>query len=132
MSATIVPDFQVLTQSCARGRTGEIAWADRCRRLARVLLNGDTYIAESVGLAIAKQVTADPIELSNLDARTRTSRYLWRTAADLIAAQVERDKFAAEQIELMTKLRREQDMHLAIVRWARRPVIPPPDFRMDE
>jgi hypothetical protein len=132
MSATIVPDFQVLTQTCARARTGEIAWADRCRRVARVLLNGDTYIAESVGLAIAKQVTADPIELSNLDARARTSRYLWRTAADLIAAQVERDKFASEQVELMSKLRREQDMHLAIVRWSGRPVIPPSDFRMDE
>ena len=132
MSATIVPDFQVLTQTCARARTGEIAWADRCRRVARVLMNSDTYIAESVGVAIAKQVTSDPIELSNLDTRARTSRYLWRTAADLIAAQVERDKFAREQIELMSKLRREQDMHLAIVRWSRRPVVPPPGFRMDE
>ena len=132
MSATIVPDFQVLTFSCARARTGEMAWADRCRRVARVLMNGDTYIAESVGLAIAKQVTADPIELSNLDARARTSRYLWRTAAELIAAQVERDKFASEQIELMSKLRREQDMHLAIVRWSGRPVIPPKDFTMDD
>jgi len=132
LSATIIPEFQPLTLGCSRGRTGDPQWAERCRRASRVLMNADTFLAESVGIALARQVTAEPTEIAKLDERARTAGYLWRTAADLIAAQIERDKFAVEQVKLMKKLRREQDMHLAIVRWSGRPVVPPADFKLEE
>lgn len=95
-------------------------------------MSGDTYLAESVGIVIARQVTADPAELAKLNDRARASRYLWRTAAEIVSSQVERDKFAAEHLKLMAKLHREQDVHLAITRWSGRPITPPADFRMDE
>jgi hypothetical protein len=132
LAPTIVPAFQPLAAGCSRQRTGEAVWADRCRRVAQILMNGDTYIAESFGITLAKQVTSDPIQIAKLDDRARSSRYLWRTSAEIISSQVERDKFAAEQLKLMSKLHREQDVHSAITRWAGRPLTPPPDFRMDE
>jgi hypothetical protein len=128
LGSTIVPPLQPLMLACSRTRTSEQAWADRCRRVARVLMNGDTYIAESIGTRIAQQVAAETNEQTQLKERGRTSRYLWRVYAELSNSQVERDKFALELIELMRKLRREQDVHLAVVRWAGRPVMPPPDW----
>jgi hypothetical protein len=133
LAGTAVPSLQPLTAACSRVRMSEAAWAERCRRAARVLMRGDTYIVESFGLAIAKQgAVADPVELAKLDERARTSRYLWRTSAEIITSQVERDKFAAEHLKLMRMVKREQDVHSAITRWAGRPTTPPPDFRMDE
>jgi hypothetical protein len=132
LGEAIVPSLQPIASACTKFRTADAAWSERCRRVAHVLMSGDTYLAESVGLAIARQVTADPVQLANLNDRARASRYLWRTSAELVASQVERDKFAAEHLKLMAKLRREQDVHLAITRWSGQPITPPPDFRMDE
>lgn len=122
---TIVPPMQPLTLACSRTRTSDAQWAERCRRVARVLMNSDTYIAESIGTSIAQLVTPDASEQASLSEKARTSRYLWRTYASITNSQVERDKFALELLELMRKLRREQDVHLAVVRWAGRPTTPP-------
>jgi hypothetical protein len=133
LAGTAVPSLQSITAACTRVRLSDAAWTERCRRLAQVLMRSDTYIVESFGLAIAKQVSVgDPLELVKLDERERTARYLWRTSAEIIGSQVERDKFAAEHLKLMRMVKREQDVHSAITRWAGRPVTPPDDFRMDE
>jgi hypothetical protein len=129
LGATIVPQFQPLTLACSRTRTTEQQWAERCRRAARVLMNSDTYIAESIGIALAQQVAPDTTQQTQLKERARTARYLWRTYAEITNSQIERDKFAVELVELMRKLRREQDVQLAVVRWARRPVTPPPEWQ---
>jgi hypothetical protein len=129
---TIVPSLQPFTAACSRARTADPVWAERCRRVTQVLMRSDTYVVESVGIVLARQVTQDPIELSTLDTRARGARYLWRTSAGLIGSQVERDKFATEHVKLMQRLRREQDVHLAIVRWSGRPITPPEGFRMDD
>ena len=132
MGATIVPAFAALTTACSRLRTSEAEWAARCGRVAKVLLNSDTYLAESVGLRLALQVTADTLASAQLAERARTSRYRWRATSEIIGTQLERDKFALELLELMTTLRREQDVHLAVVRWAGQPITPSADFSMDE
>lgn len=125
LGETIVPPLQPLTLACGRTRTAEPGWAQRCSKLAQVLANGDTYVVEALGLKIAQQVTADALEQNRLAQRTLTARYLWRESGTIIESQVERDKFAAQLVELMRKLRREQDVHLAVVRWAGLPVVPP-------
>ena len=133
LAGTAVPSLQPLTAACTRVRLSDSTWAERCRRVARVMMRSDTYIVESFGIAIAKQVSVgDPVELAKLDERERTARYLWRTSAEIIGSQVERDKFAAEHLKLMRSVKREQDVHSAITRWAGRPTTPPEDFRMDE
>jgi hypothetical protein len=129
LGATIVPPLQPLTLACTRARTSEQQWADRCRRVARVLMNGDTYLVESLGTSLAQQVVPETSEQTKLNERARTSRYRWRTYAEITNSQIERDKFAVELTELMRKLRREQDVHLAVVRWAGRAVTPPADWK---
>jgi hypothetical protein len=129
LGSTVVPQFQPLTLACSRSRTTDQQWAERCRRVARVLMNSDTYIAESIGVVLAQQVAAQSPEQAQLKERARTSRYLWRTYAEITNSQIERDKFSLELVELMRKLRREQDVQLAVVRWAGRPVTPPPEWK---
>ena len=73
-------------------------------------------------------MTADPAEIEKLAARARTARYLWQASGAIINSQVERDKFAIELLDLMRKLRREQDVQMAVLRWAGRPLIPPPGW----
>jgi hypothetical protein len=128
LGSTIVPSFQTITISCARARTGQQDWTNRCRKVAEVLMNSDTYIAESIGIGLAQQVTADPAEIDKLATRARTARYLWQASSEIINSQVERDKFALELLELMRKLRREQDVQMAVLRWAGRPLVPPPGW----
>jgi hypothetical protein len=128
LGATLIPNLQPLTLACSRSRTTESQWAQRCGRVAQALMNGDTYLAESLGTRMAQQVAAHESEQIKLSERSRTSRYLWRVYAELANSQVERDKFAAEILELMGALRREQDVHLAVVRWAGRPIVPPADW----
>ncbi len=127
----LVPSMQPLTQACSRMRTTDAAWAERCARAARALMNGDTYIAESVGTKLAQQVATDTAKQMQLAERERNARYLWRIYAAISTSQIERDKYAAELVDLMSKLRREQDVHMAVARWAGRPVTPPPGW-MDE
>ncbi len=128
LGSTVVPPPQPLMLACSRARTTEQAWADRCRRVARVLMSGDTFFAESVGTKLAQQVAPETSEQKQLKERGRNSRYLWRMYAEIANSQVERDKFALEIVELMRKLRREQDVHLAVVRWSGRSVVPPPNW----
>lgn len=125
LGETIVPPLQPLTFACGRTRTAEPEWAQRCSRLAQVLMNADAYVVEALGLKIGQQVTADTLEQTRLAQRALTARYLWRESGTVINSQVERDKFAGQLVELVRKLRREQDVHLAVVRWAGLPVVPP-------
>lgn len=131
LAATIVPTVQPLALGCSKTRTSNEQWAQRCRRIANLLINSDTYLTESLGLTLALQVTNDPAARTKLEERARARRYLWRESGEIVASQIEKDKFAAEQIELIRTLPREQDVYLAIVRWAGRPTTPPADFRME-
>ena len=59
-----------------------------------------------------------------LDERVATLSYRSQAAGAVVRSQVERDKFSAQMIELMKKLPREQDVSLAILRWAGQPLLP--------
>lgn len=131
LATTIVPSFQPLALGCSKSRTADPQWAQRCRHIANLLLNSDTYAAEMVGLTLAQQVTMDPVARAPLLDRARTRSYLWQLSGEIVTVQIEKDKFAAEQIQLMKSLPREQDVHSAIVRWAGRSMTPPPDFRLE-
>lgn len=131
LAGTIVPELPSLTLACSKTRTANEQWAQRCRRLANLLMNSDTYLTESLGLTLALQVTTDPAARAKLEERARMRRYLWQESGEIVASQIEKDKFAAEQIQLIRTLPREQDVYLAIVRWAGRPTTPPAGFRME-
>ena len=125
ISSIVVPSFRPLSESCSSARLANPATAQRCRAIAAALTRGDSYIAESVGLGIAERLApADSPQAAAVAEQIRRSRYQRETAGEVIAAQVERDKFSREMLQLMASLRREQDVYLAVIRWAGQPTEP--------
>ena len=125
LSAAVVPAFKPLTAACEGNRTQDPATRTRCDRIAQAMQSSDTTLVEGLGLSMAQQLAtpASPAAIV-LDERAATLSYRSQSAGAIVRSQVERDKFSAQLIELMKKLPREQDVSLAILRWAGQPLMP--------
>jgi hypothetical protein len=120
--------FKPMTAACAQKRTADPTVRTHCNRIAEAMQRSDTTFVEGLGLGIAQRLTTPGTRAAMvLDERVATLSYRSQAAGAIIQAQVEREKFSAEVIELMKKLPREQDVSTAILRWAGRPLTPPPD-----
>lgn len=125
LTAVVVPPFAGIANACTPERTREPTAAERCRNVAKVLQQGDTYAAEAVGLGIAQRATSQNAPSSiALTERAAVVAYQHDAAREIMALQVEREKLSRELIELMRKLHREQDVSLAVLRWAGVPLQP--------
>lgn len=125
LSAAVVPAFKPLTAVCENNRTQDPAMRTRCDRIAQAMQSSDTTLVEGLGLSMAQHLAtpASPAAIV-LDERVATLSYRNQAAGAIVRSQVERDKFSAQLIELMKKLPREQDVSLAILRWAGQPLLP--------
>jgi len=125
MSDAVVPAFKPLNTSCDLDRTQDPATRTRCLRIAQAMQQSDTTLVEGLGIGIAQRLAtpATPDALV-LEERGATLSYRSQAAGAVVRSQVERDKFSAQMIELMKKLPREQDVSLAILRWAGEPLLP--------
>jgi hypothetical protein len=121
-----MPSFTALANACSREVTRIENIAERCRKVAQVLQQGDTYAAEAVGLGIAQRAATEdsPAQIA-LAEHAAVLTYQHEASRTILSEQVEREKMSAELIELMKKLRREQDVSLAVLRWAGVPLTPP-------
>ena len=83
---------------------------------------GDTALVEGIGLGIAQRVS-DPASpaWNAVEQRVAALANQTEAAGAIIRSQVERERFSVEMIELLKKLRREQDVSVAILRWAGQP-----------
>jgi hypothetical protein len=125
LTAVAMPPFDGLSNACARDRTTEPAVAERCRRVGKVLQEGDTYAAEAVGIGISQRsVSPNSPTIVALSEQAAIVQYQHDGARQIMGEQVEREKLSRELIELMKKLRREQDVSLAVLRWAGVPLRP--------
>jgi hypothetical protein len=125
LTAVAMPPFDGLSSACARERTNDPAVAERCRRVGKVLQEGDTYAADAVGTGIAQRsVSPNSPTIIALSEHAAVLEYQHDGAREIMGSQVEREKLSAELIELMKKLRREQDVSLAVLRWAGVPLRP--------
>lgn len=126
LSQAAVPAFEPLAENCSVRRLTDRLVAARCLLIAATLQRSDTYMGESMGLGIAQRLAAgDNAETGKVEQRIAVSRYQRDTAGEIINAQIERDRFATQQLDLMRKQRREQDVFVAIIRWAGKPLTPP-------
>jgi hypothetical protein len=125
LSSAVVPAFKPLSTACAQERVQDPATRTRCERIAQAMQRSDTTLVEGLGLGIAQRLAtpASP-EATVLDERAATLSYRSQAAGAVVRSQVERDKFSAQMLELMKKLPREQDVSLAILRWAGQPLLP--------
>jgi len=125
LSNAVVPAFKPLNAACALERTQDAATRTRCERIAQAMQHSDTTLVEGIGIGIAQRLAtpASP-DATVLEERGATLSYRSQAAGAVVRSQVERDKFSAQMIELMKKLPREQDVSVAILRWAGEPLLP--------
>jgi hypothetical protein len=125
LSSAVVPAFKPLSTACGIERTQDPAMRTRCERIAQAMQRSDTTLVEGIGIGMAQRMAtpASP-EALVLEERGSTLSYRSQAAGAVVRSQVERDKFSAEVIELMKKLPREQDVSVAILRWAGQPLLP--------
>ena len=125
LSAIVTPSFRPLTAACSVEKAREAARRTLCLDIAKVLQRSDTYIAEGLGLGIAQRLaTPGSTQAAQIEERIEVIGYQNQAAGAVMTAQVEREKFSAEVVELLKKLPREQDVSLAILRWAQQPLTP--------
>lgn len=125
LTAVAMPPFTGLANACDRERTKDPKVAERCRNIGKVLQQGDTYAAEAVGIGISQRsVPPNSPAIVALSEHAAAVQYQHDGAREIMGEQVEREKLSAELIELMKKLRREQDVSLAVLRWAGVPLTP--------
>ena len=128
LSGISIPAFKPVTTACDQNRASDPQVRTRCARIAEAMQRSDTTLVEGLGLGIAQRFTTPgSASAMTLDDRVENLSYLSQTAGSIIQAQVEREKFSEQLIELMRKLPREQDVFAAILRWAGRPLTAPPD-----
>src|SRR5690606_21924953 len=97
----------------------------RCEQIAQALQKSDTVLAEGLGLGIAQRL-AVPNSATSLQVfgKIQALRYQNQESGAVIAAQVEKEKFSQELLQLMRQLDKEQDVARAILRWAGKPMTP--------
>jgi hypothetical protein len=125
LSSAVVPAFKPLNTACGLDRTQDPATRVRCERIAQAMQRSDTTLVEAIGIGIAQRLAppASPAAVV-LNERGATLSYRSQAAGAVVRSQVERDRFSAQMIELMKKLPREQDVTVAILRWAGEPLLP--------
>jgi hypothetical protein len=124
-SAVAVESFQPLAEACSPARTMKGTVAQRCAQVAAALQRSDTYIAEGIGLGIAQRLTTvGSPSAQKVNTRIDTTRYQRDAAAQIMEVQLEREKFTHELVDLMASLPREQDVFIAVMRWAGQPLEP--------
>ena len=124
-STVAVESFEPLGEACGAARTIKGNVAQRCAQIAAALQRSDTYIAEGIGLGIAQRLTTvGTPSAQKVETRIDTIRYQRDAAGAIMEAQVDREKFTRELINLMASLPREQDVFIAVIRWAGQPLEP--------
>lgn len=125
-SMIVIAALRPLAAACSKERVQRVATANRCLQVARVLQQGDTYVAAGIGLGIEERI-ASPGSASadDVNKRVRVARYQQETASRIMDSQVDRQALSKQLIKLMQSLRREQEIYGAVLRWAGQPLTPP-------
>jgi hypothetical protein len=108
LAALAIPAYQYVSNSCKGERLQQPGVIDTCRRVAKSLQNGDTYVTEMVGVAIAKRVW--PEDSPEWKAAAEEHR-VYEYRAKFFSKWSEQDtKQAEEYLALCSQNRREQDI----------------------
>jgi hypothetical protein len=125
LASAVTPAFKPLNAACALDRTQDPATRTRCERIAQAMQGSDTTLVEAIGLGIGQRLATPASPTATvLEERGATLSYRSQAAGAVVRSQVERERFSTQLIELMKKLPREQDVSVAILRWAGEPLLP--------
>jgi hypothetical protein len=125
LSALVIPAFRPVTAACDEQRVREPETRVRCELVAKALQNSDTTLAEGFGLGLAQRLAPqNSAAFMQAVEKIQTLRHQNQAAGTVVAAQVEKDKFAEQLLKLNAQLKKEQEVSRAILRWAGQPLTP--------
>jgi hypothetical protein len=104
-----IPAYQYVSHACKGERLQQAGVIEVCRGIARALQNGDTYLTEMIGVAIAKRVWPEDSPEWKAAAEARRV-YDYRSK---LFTEQRGEKFAKEYLTLCAQNRREQDVFRA-------------------
>jgi hypothetical protein len=113
LAAVAIPGLGDVSRACSVERLTRDDVMEVCRGVANSLLNGDTYLIESLGASLAKRAwPANSAKWLEAAAVPRTFDHRIRFAGDF-NAWVEAN--ANDHLDLLEKHRREQDVNRAVL-----------------
>jgi hypothetical protein len=125
MSTLAIPAFRPVSLACNDEHVRDPETRVRCQQVAQALERSDTTLVEGLGLGIDQRLAVpNSAAAMQVTEKIQTLRHQNQVAGTVVAAQVEKDKFAEQMIKLMEQLKKEQDVSRAILRWAGQPLTP--------
>lgn len=125
LSALAIPSFRPVTAACNEQKIREPEARVRCQQVSQALQRSDTTLAEGLGLGIEQRLAVpDSAGAMQVLDKIQTLRHQSQGAGAVVAAQVEKDKFAEQMLKLNGQLKKEQEVSRAILRWAGQPLTP--------
>lgn len=123
-----MPAYEDISKACQAPATKDIGRLSACRSIATVMRNGDTYLTEMIGIAIATRVwPGGSSEFAGAVAAQRVAEYRMSTQAALTSFNSNAD--AVRYLKLLTTQRTEQELALAVITAARQDPNPPADWK---
>jgi hypothetical protein len=125
LAAQAIPAYQVLSNACKGERLKRDDVVEVCRGIANALQDGDTYITEMIGVAIAKRVwpESSPQWIEAMEARR-----LWEYRAKYLSqSDAWNTAHTDEYLTLCAQNRREQDVYKAELIASGKNPDPPPN-----
>jgi hypothetical protein len=128
-AALAIPPYQTIVNACKGDSLKEADVVATCRQVASVMRNGDTYLTELVGAAIAKRAWPEGSAeyLDAVNAR-RVAHYRINMDGQIGLHRLWSSRYAAKRLQLMTEKRTEQEVDLAEIMNAKLSPNPPSDW----
>jgi hypothetical protein len=127
-AARYIPAFQNLSKACNESATRDPARLAACRGVARALRDGDTYITEMEGVAIAERVW--PEGTGEHDEAVEASRVIHYRIMDTDWGKgLESEPGAIEYLALIRAERREQNVTDILIAREGKSLTPPPEWK---
>jgi hypothetical protein len=129
IAASILPPLQPLSFSCKGTALESEGRLDLCRRVAKAVEHGDTFIVEGMGLSLQQRLwPLDSEEGRAITARRRILQYRLEEYGKLEIAAADPRKFPADMVEVFQAHEREQDAALVYFAKAGIPGKPPANW----
>ena len=130
VNAVVLPSFSPLINACREAAPGSERRED-CLTTARTMQRADTVMAQLVGFAIDRRLTADAREQRSIAEHRRTLE--WRVTAanafDTPRLPWFRNARARSRIAKMRSMAREEDVCIALLRDQKTALYPPEEHR---
>ncbi|MEO7208580.1 MAG: hypothetical protein ABI145_17875 [Steroidobacteraceae bacterium] len=129
VAATAIPAYQQISNACKGDHLKDPDVVQTCQRVASVMRQGDTYITEMIGAAIAKRVWPEgSAEYLDAVGARRLGRYRMETENKTSIARIGSSKYAEKHLHLLATHRTEQEVVLAEILDAGLNPTPPTDW----